>query len=340
MANDSKLGATVLPGSAGRGRNDEQRAAVKPPGSEPGRGPRPAAFRWGLRLARTAVVVVAAVVCWAAFVRTTRTVPSRLAELTVTAPHMAGLAPHPVLAKALPTSGSTLASVRHSAVVDPGHTGIFEIEWQSSVATVQANAGLLVQLMPTASQTKVVLDQARKQYSASRSVNGDAYSLEGRFAVPGVAGAEGITYHVVPLSPSKTNPAGTANVVIFQVGTAAVIELVQSTKSTPGTPGAVALAQAEAAHLRAVPAGFSLSTTSRSVGWSILVLGGGVVVGTSAAVVPEGVVAWRGRRRERQRRRKTREAEFEGRGVARRHRVPSWQLQATQRRTQRRLWRR
>jgi hypothetical protein len=282
------------------------------------------------------------VACWAAFVRTTHTVPSRLAELAVTAPHMAGLAPHPVLAKALPAAGSTLAEVRRSAVVDPGHTGIFEIEWQSNVATVQANAGLLLQLMPTASQTRVVLDHARKQYGASRSVNGDAYSLERRFAVPGVPGAEGITYHVVPLTPSKTNPAGTANVVIFQVGTTAVVELVQSTKSTPGTPGAVALAQAEAAHLRAVPAGFSLTTTSRSVGWSIVVLGGGVVVGTAAAVVPEGVVAWRGRRqeRQRQRRRKAREAGFEGRGVPRRHRVPSWQLQATQRRTRRRPWHR
>lgn len=310
--------------------------AGAPDAAGPGAGAPPAWRRWAPRLSAAALVVVAAVTCWAVFVRQTRIETSRLAALVVHTPHMSGVAAKPAVATAQPPAKSTLGVVRRAGSADPGHTGIYEAEWQAPAKATQANAGLLVLLLPTASQAAQALDQVRKQYGASRSVSGDTYTLTGHFAVPGVAGATGIVYHVAPAAPatpSPSNPAGTARIVLFRVGTAAVVEIAQTVGTSQGTAGAVALAAAEAAHLGTVLPGFGLGVTTRPVGESVGVLAGGAAAALAVATAPGAVGGWRRRRLRRRREREERVLRQSGSSRAiRRRRVPAWQRAGATRR--------
>jgi len=298
--------------------------------------------RWRWRLARSGVVLVAAAVCWAVFVQQQRIDDGRLAALVVRRPGFAQVRPTPVSARPLPASASTVALVRRAARTDPAHAGIYEIGWQSPPsAKATTNAGLLVQLLPTPAQAAAVLAGVRHQYSASRSVGGDTYRRVARFAVPRVPGADGSVYRITAPAASPAG-AGIADVVTFQVGSVAVLELLQTTGSSIGPPQAVVLAQAERERLVSRAAGLSLAVDHRPLGASVGLFAGAVVVAGGVAVVPEGLGAWRRRRRQRRQERAAQLAMAErrsvGRRVVKRHRAPAWQRRAVRHRGGRAGW--
>ncbi len=296
--------------------------------------------RWRWRLARSVAVLAAAAACWTAFVATQRVDDGRLAALVVRRPPFSQVRPEPVSARSLPASASTVSLVRRAAKTDPAHAGIYEIGWESPPsAKVTTNAGLLVQLLPSRADAARVLAGVRRQYSTRRAVGGDTYARTETFAVPGVPGARGAVYEI---SSSSTAGSGTADVVTFQVGTAAVLELLQTTGSTIGPSQAVALAQQERARLAKREPGLSLVVTHRPLGATVGLFGGAVVVAAGVAVVPEGVGRWRRRRRQRREEHAHRQALAEQRAVGRRavkrHRAPAWQRRHARRRSARTGW--
>lgn len=285
---------------------------------------------WGMRLARGVAVLVAAGVCWAVFVTQTKVVRGRMAALAVTVSHVPGVKTKPVASRALPVSSSAVKAVKVAGRRQPAHTGIYEVGWESpSKAATSVNAGVLVQLVPTAHLAGQVLTSVRSQYTSSRTVDGDTYTVTSRFVVPGVPGSQGLVYHVTGSSGSGS---GTAQVVTFRQDDVVVLALVQSTGVLKSTGAAVALARSEADRVARNAPGLSLAVTSRPLGWSLALAGGAVVVAAGVTVLPEWLADLPGRRRrrreERARRRGEEERRARGRRAVRRHRPPAWQRQS------------
>ena len=290
---------------------------------------------WWWRVLRAAVVVAAGAVVWVVVLPSRHVVPDHMAALTVRQPNIGGLVAKPATAKALAPSKSTVAAVRRAAKAHPAHTGIYEVGWASPPkASPQENAGLLVQLLPTPALARQVLSGVRHQYSSSRSVGGSNYRLEAHFAVPGVPGAEGLTYAISAASPASSSPApaGTADVVTFREGSVAVLELLQSTGKAPSTAGVVTLARAELAAVRRAGPAISLAVVRRPMVPAIGTGVGVVVVGAGVVFLPEHLV---GRRRRKRARRQQHERERAldqvragGRRTVRRHQAPAWRRQA------------
>lgn len=290
---------------------------------------------WWWRVLRAAVVVAAGAVVWVAVLPSRHMVPDHMAALTVREPHIGGLVTKPATTKALAPSSSTVAAVRRAAKAHPAHTGIYEIGWASPPkASPQENAGLLVQLLPTPALARQVLSGVRHQYSSSRSLGGDTYRVEAHFAVPNVPGAEGLTYAISASSSASSSPAasGTADVVTFQEGSVAVLELLQSTGKALSTAGVVRLARAELAAVRRAGPTISLAVVRRPMVPTIGTGVGVVVVGAGVAFLPEQLVDWRRRKRARHQQRE-RERAFDqvragGRRTVRRHQAPAWRRQS------------
>lgn len=284
---------------------------------------------WVMRLARGLVVLVVAAVCWALFVTDQHVDAGRMATLVVRDPHLAGIRPKSVAGRTLPASSSTVGVIRAAERRDPAHTGIYEIGWEATGANpASTNVGLLVQLVPDTATARTVLTDVHHQYGASRTVSGDTYTQTATFAVPGVAGARGITYAI---SGSGATGGGTAQVVSFRAGQVVVLELVQSTGSSFGVRQASALARLEASHLQAVGTDLSLAVTTHPFGWSVGLGAGAVVAAAAVVVLPEWFLDRHARRRRRAERRAEERAQAErlarGRRSVSRHRVPAWQQQ-------------
>lgn len=282
--------------------------------------------RWPMRLARSLVVLAVAGACWAAFVRDEHVDKARMATLVVRQPQLRGVQQRPAQATSLgaPTSP---APVARAAKRQPALTGAYQIGWRSAAsAHTQLSAGLLVELVPSAPLARSVVASARKQYGATRTVQGETYALTSHFAVPGVGGAQGAGYTV----KASGKAVGSAEVVTFVVDHVAVLQVVQSTGPVSRAQ-VVAMARAEAARLREVAPGFSLTVTTRPVGWSIGLGAGALVVAAAAAVLPEWIAGRqqrRARRHQQQRRdRVADEMRAGGRRAVRRHRPPAWQRQ-------------
>lgn len=290
---------------------------------------------WWWRSLRVAVVVAAGVVVWVLVLPEHHVVADRMARLVVRQPHIAGLVAKPATAKALAPSSSTVAVVRRAGKAHPAHTGIYEIGWSSAPkASPQVNAGLLVQLLPTPAQAHQVLAHVRREYSSSRSLGGDTYRVRSHFAVDGVPGAQGLTYAITAASStSSTSPAsGVADVVTFQDGSVAVLELLQTTGKAPSSAGVVRLARAELATVRRVEPTISLDVVTRPLVPSLGTGVGVVVVGAGVAFFPEHL-ADRRRRRQLRRQHRDRERALDqvragGRRTVRRHQAPAWRRQS------------
>lgn len=283
---------------------------------------------WGMRLARAAVVLLVAGVCWDVFLVDQHVVPGRMAALAVRDPHVPGIRSTPAAARNLPASSSTVAAVRQAAKRHPAHTGIYEIGWQGAGTTPSAaNVGLLVQLLPSPALATSVLGDVHRQYGAKRSAGTATYTKTASFRVRGVPGAQGIVYAVTATSGSAG--AGTADVVSFRDGPVVVLELLQTAGPAIPTSQAVALAHREDALLQRVGPDRSLQVDSRPLGWSIGLAAGAVAAALAAVFLPEWITGRAERRRRHRERRAHDRAEAErrarGRRTVRRHRAPAWQ---------------
>lgn len=287
--------------------------------------------RWWGRLGRSLVVVIVGVAAWIWLLPQTRVDTKAMAHLVVHTSRIAGLVGKPATAQVLAASKSTDKAVRKAGKQHPGHTGIYEVGWStSSKAKTQANAGLLVQLVPTASLAEQVLSGERHDYASTRTLGGDTYRVRSHFTVPGVPGAEGLVDDIAPSSPSTSNPAGAAEVVTFRFHTVAVLELLQTTGSAPGTGGVDALARAELAVLRRAGPAPSLTVVSRPEGAVVGTVAGVVVVGLAVAILPEWISGRRRRRFDRRRAAPANHYSASGHRTVRRHRAPAWQLRRGQ----------
>lgn len=297
--------------------------------------------RWWGRTARSVVVVVIGAAAWVWLLPNSTVDTHRMALLAVRRSGIAGLSAKPATAEVLAASKSTDKAVRRAGKAHPAHTGIYEVGWSTpSKAKVQANAGLLIQLLPSSTLAAQVLGGEEHDYAVTRTLGGDTYRVTSHFAVPGVPDARGVVDDIAPSSPSTSNPAGAAEVVTFRVGRVAVLELLQTTGSAPGTAGVVRLARAELAAVRRAGPDPTLAVVTRPLSDVVGTAAGVVVVGAGVAVVPEWLSERRRRRaEERERRGAPNHYSAQGHRVVRRQQAPAWQRRQAQAKRRWTFWR-
>ncbi|MCU4184855.1 hypothetical protein K6U06_10835 [Acidiferrimicrobium sp. IK] len=239
------------------------------------------------------VVLVVAGIGYQLVIPTTSTVRSRLARLVVTTngtKTFPGPASH--AAEEAATTGG-LAPLEAAAKAHPGQTGLYVAQWTKSGSTGDGLAIVTFLLPDVATATKARTQLVASQLSAG-ALSSSGFTRSAQFTPPGVANAAGSVF-----SPGKGGtPAGQAALVVAQQGRVVTLVEVALTAGSPQADATTAT-QAEAAHLRSVEPGFTLSVTRNPTTATIVWAAGSLVV---LLIVAGGPLLWR-RRKERQERR-------------------------------------
>ncbi len=189
---------------------------------------------------------------------------SRLSQLVVTKPP-AGFTVKPTSSSVIAASGTPFSVFKTAATRSPHRSGAYAIQWPGTTSSSTNVASVLAIWLPTTSDAAAVQKQAVSTDLAATSYQtADGYSLERRFAIAAVPGAQAAVYG--PQSPgskqsSKSNPGQGVAVVVFSEGRYVVTDFVQLTSAAQAQAEAISLTEAEQSHLRQVGSGFTLSVT-------------------------------------------------------------------------------
>jgi Flp pilus assembly protein TadB len=157
--------------------------------------------------------------------------------------------------------------------------------------------------------------------AATSYQSADGYSLERRFTIAAVPGAQAAVYGP---QASKSNQSGGSShtsksdqgegvaVVVFPEGRYVVTDFVQMTSATKAQAEATSLTKAEETHLHQIGSGFTLSVTHLPLEASLIFAG--VTVGVAALVVLVPLGVSRARRRQRLAREAASRRAVQGRG--------------------------
>jgi hypothetical protein len=248
---------------------------------------------WPGVVLRAVVVLVVAGVGYQLVVPTTSTVRSRLSRLVATSNGTATFAGAPSHGAEEPATNGNLAPLVAASKVHPGQTGLYVAQWTAKSSQSDGLAVVTFLLPDAATAAKARAQLASSQLSA-KALSSSGLSRTAQFTPSGVPGAAGSLFGA---AKGATAP-GQAALVVWQQGRVVVLVEVALVSGSPQAD-ATAATQAEAAHLRTVLPGFSLSVTRYPTTASIVWIVGSVVV---LLLVAGGPVAWRRRRERRERR--------------------------------------
>ena len=162
------------------------------------------------------------------FVKRTQLETSRLSQLLIVHPGVAGLDAKAKQFELVPGSSSSYATVKKSAKSDPDETGGVARLWEGSSSSHNALT-LLVNLLPDTAAARSTRAEAAAADLGPSSYSSEHLTFTNRFGVPGVPGALGSAYAE---AASSTSVAGHGYAVVFRVGRTVVSELVQGGTST------------------------------------------------------------------------------------------------------------
>ncbi|HUZ19493.1 MAG TPA: hypothetical protein VMU75_02845 [Acidimicrobiales bacterium] len=246
---------------------------------------------------RPVLVAVLATAGYFLFIPITHLEGARLAALVVAEPGIGGFKATPSGASVQVAARSALGAVRSSAAHAPDATGGYTVSWGG--ATVPQDAlSLSVMLVATPADARHAAGEARATYLAATTYQSESYAFRSQYALAAIPGSTAATY---VRSTSKSAPAGQLRIAVFAVGRALTIEFLATT--TGSARQLLSVATAQYRHLLAVPADYSISTTSDPPLASVLYgLVAAALMGL-AYVVPilGGKARARRRRREQQR---------------------------------------
>jgi hypothetical protein len=272
----------------------------------------------------TSVVVAVAAVGYVVFVKSTRFDRTSLSALVIDRTGLAALKAKPVDSEFVSPKTSAFAAVKKAAASDPDETGGYGKEWSGSTASGDA-ATQLVEILPTSAQAAVARAEAEAEYSDATSLKAAHTTVTAHLTVPGVPGAFGVG---IATAKSSTTSATTGTAVVFQEGRVVAVEYLQSSTGGLTHADATAVARAEHSLLERSEPGFSLTTTSRPLGLSMLYGLVTLLAAGSILLVPRLVR----RRRDRRQARREEQARYEYRArggkAMRRRRPPAWAQRA------------
>jgi hypothetical protein len=282
-----------------------------------------------IRLLGAVAIVVLGAVGYALFGSVTAIDGNGMARLVIPRPGIAPFNSKPFESTFEPPAHSASSVVRQAGVSHPNETGVYQVAWRGGSPT--SEAGLMVELLPSAGRARAAQNQLEEQYSNSKKLSAEELTLTGRFTVAGLPGAFGGTYSQ---KSSSTTTASSAKlyIVLFQVNRVAVFELTDSTGSAINENVAGSIARSEAHLLGQREPGFVLTHKVRPVVRAVLfavvtlALAGGILFFPR---VRRFMTQRRERQEERARLRAQRHVRSRGAKVMQRKRVPAWQQRQT-----------
>lgn len=293
------------PGASGSGRpavNGARPAAPRArrtavPPEAPRRLPRrlPGWLSWAV----PAVILVAALAGYFAFVPMTVAGDAKLDGLVVQQPGISGLVPKPSASTDESTVGG-LPALAHAGVASPLETGSWSIDWTGSGATqTSAEAYMVLDLLPSAAQARTLRSQLDNAYLGKTTYNGEKFAETATFTIPQAKAAglasSGSAYRRLK---SKTLAAAWLTTITEQVGRAVALIYVQL--PTVDSSASSGLAARELALLERNEPGFTLATTHYPLAASLIWWVVALVLAASAFAGPKLVVAARRRGQARQ----------------------------------------
>jgi len=282
--------------------------------------------RW--RWVRVGAVVVAGTVGYALTFSFHRIDERRMHQLILPA---TGLADFP--ARQSSAAPATISPGGSQVIVDdarrdPAHTGAYSVTWKNP--TNGDSVGIEVWLLPSVAHATRAAHDIGQEYSQLSQVSQGNLLPNGTFPAPGLAEATTLIY---AMAPANQRGPGTAYLLTWRQGRAAVLELAQTASAAFTQADVVKVAHAEDALLRRRLPGFSLTVLSVPVVGTLLWWPGVAVAALGVAVVPEWVAGVARRRRERRREAAQRRAasHYRVRGAAavRRQRPAPWVVQGS-----------
>ncbi len=239
---------------------------------------------------------------------------SRLSRLVVAKPP-AGFNVKPTSSAVVAASSNPFSAFKTAARRSPDQSGAYAIQWPGTPSSSTNSASVVVWWLPTASDAVAVLKQAVTAELAAGSFKAlDNYSLERRFAIAGVPGAQAALF-----GPGSAKGNGGVAAAVVPEGRYVVFDFAQMTTTLQAQTAVTALAEAEDLHLRQVGPGFTLSETHWPLEASLICAGVTVALAALLVLVPLG--ASRGRRRQQLAREASNRRAVKGRG----HKIASRQ---------------
>ena len=274
-------------------------------------------MRWArfLPAAGAALVLIVGVLVYQWTIPVHHVEQSRLSRLVVPKPP-AGFSVKPTSSSTIAATGTPFAAFKTAASRSPHHSGAYAIQWPGTASSPTDAASVLAIWLPTTSDAAAVEKQAVSTDLAATSYqSADGYSLERRFTIAAVPGAQAAVYGPQSAGsshkPKSTQGEGVA-VVVFPEGRYVVTDFVQMTSATQAQAEATSLTEAEETHLHQIGSGFTLSVTHLPLEASLIFAGLTVSAAALVVLVPLGVS--RARRRQRRAREAASRRAVQGRG--------------------------
>jgi hypothetical protein len=264
------------------------------------------------------VIVVAAVIVYQQTIPVTRVIRSRLSELVIVHPGIAGYKPLATTAKQIPGSSYPFAAVTAAAKSDPDHTGGYLREWKSTSSKYKLS-DILAVWVPTDSAARATLKQAVAQYVGRSTYASDGYTYSSSLATT-VPGSVGASYQG---KATKTTPAGFLAVTAFRQGLVVVVVDTLGTNATETRADTVNLVRSQNAHLTSTAPGFSLTRTTRPPLATALFAVATVAAAVTAVLMLGFGARLRRRRRLRRAARARYEIEIKGQRIVKHYRPPT-----------------
>ncbi|HUE08094.1 MAG TPA: hypothetical protein VMP41_11750 [Acidimicrobiales bacterium] len=240
------------------------------------------------------VLVLAAVGYWSVF-QGSRYDAKLASALVIQHPGVAGFKPTPSSSQVVTAKETNWSVVRNAATARPEQTGAYSRTWGATKGS-GSSVSVLVEVLPTASDARLLRKQVLADYSNAKTLKTDGISIVSRFPVTAVPGSKGISFQ-----GSGSNSADKGSTVVFDVGrTVAVVTAGTSTAPGSGDAGVRSVTRAEDSLLQDREPGFSMTEATRSLSASMLYWLIALVVAALALVVPGIVHRVRERRRARE----------------------------------------
>jgi hypothetical protein len=274
--------------------------------------------RIGPRIVAVLVVAVVAVIVYQQTIPVTTVVRARLSRLVVVKTGLSGYAPAAATAEQIPNASSPFAAVKAAAKTRPGGTGGYVRGWKSPTSKYKV-AQVLTEWVPTVGVARTAAGQAATEYLARTAYSSSSLAYKSALTVPTIAGSHGAVFSS---KATKTDPATTLVVTVFQQGTDVVVVSTLGTDPARTQDDNLALARHQDAHLTAIGPGFSLQRTTRPALATALFAAAAVVVALIAVALVGLVPRELRRRRARRMARARYEVQVKGQTITKRHRTP------------------
>jgi hypothetical protein len=282
-----------IPGGEEPGKGTPGGDTSRPSGSSPYRKP-------ALAVARAVVVLAIAAVGYQEVIPQHPVIRSRLGQLVIAQPGVAGFKAKPSTKGEQPVSDVNVAALTSAQKESPNETGLYTVGWPATKKGSTDVVGVIAFLLPSNRQAQTVLQQVNTNLLSANSQSANSMVRTRTFTIPGVPTSSGSRFE----PKKKTKTSQDVALTSFRQGrVVAVTEAIKTTETAAGAAAVQSLATdiggSEQRHLAAVTPHFTLTVTRHPTVASVVWIAGSVIVAILAAIGPVLFGVARRRRRAR-----------------------------------------